>query len=152
MNRPATRSDWKNTPMPEQPHRLKIERGYTTDEMELIRRGVVPQDIQQHWFMFFEQECLFCHRIWTGYCIYAVQFAQQGDGWVIRKAEVNRNPEQYQETNDAYDAEMLLFLIDRLLLRKDVPSPKRPYDTPANDAQRGWLDIGRDLYGGDKRA
>jgi len=42
----------------------------------------------------------------------------------------DRSPEQYGETDDAYDAELLSFLVERHLLGRDVRFPVRPSAAP----------------------
>lgn len=58
--------------------------------------------------------------------IYKVKIAKIAEGYKVSEAWVNRNPDQYLQTDDAYDAELLRYLIDRLLLCKKVFFPLDP--------------------------
>jgi len=51
-------------------------------------------------------------------------------GSTVEEAWVNRSPEQYRETDDIYDAEVLSFLVERILLGRDVCFPTRPSVEP----------------------
>jgi hypothetical protein len=115
--------------------------------MEQIRKGLIPEQMEDKWFVFFENDRLYFHRSWTGYCIFEVAFAATNNAFVIGAAEVNREPTQYSATDDAYDARLLSFLINSLLLEKDVefPSPSGP-TSDANVLQQ-WSLIGRAMLG-----
>lgn len=114
----ATRADWKTEPMPEQRAALTVERAYTPAEMARIRRGSVPRTMEDKWFAFVEGDTLHLHRSWTGYQIYAVTFAPRDGSSFIARAEVNRDPSQYKQTDDEADARSLLALIDGLMLNE----------------------------------
>jgi 8-oxo-dGTP pyrophosphatase MutT (NUDIX family) len=114
----ATRADWKILPMPERKARLTVERVYTPVEMARIRCGLVPREMEDKWFAFVEGDTLHLHRSWTGYQIYAVTFAPRDGGSCIARAEANRDPSQYKQTDDEADVRSLLALIDRLMLNE----------------------------------
>ncbi|NTU81843.1 MAG: NUDIX domain-containing protein [Chloroflexales bacterium] len=114
----ATRADWKTAPMPEQRAVLAIERVYTPAELARIRRGSVPRAMEDKWFAFVEGDTLHLHRSWTGCQIYAVTFAARDDGSFIARAEANRDPAQYKQTDDQADSRSLLALIDGLMLNE----------------------------------
>ncbi len=71
----------------------------------------------------FDDGWLTLHRSYTGACIYAVRLAQVEGGSEVVEAWANRAPEQYTRTDDDYDARLLRFLVDRLLLGQDAPFP-----------------------------
>ncbi len=65
-----------------------------------------------------------------GFAIYAVKLRVTDAGSTVEEAFVNRSPEQYSEPDDAYDSELLSFLVERLLLGRDVRFPTRPSVDP----------------------
>src|SRR5262249_61512865 len=65
----ATRSDWKTQPMPAENERIALERDYSIEEFDRLRAGLVPQEMEDRWFIYFEDPWLFLHRSWTGFCI-----------------------------------------------------------------------------------
>jgi hypothetical protein len=122
--RPATRKDWANLqPLPAKRAPLVIAREFTEQELEQIRLGFFPESMEDKWFMFLEENTLYIHRSWTGNCIYQLRFLRENTKYVIRDACVNRDQTQYAGSNDDYDAKLLLFLIDHLLLKKRSPLP-----------------------------
>lgn len=128
--------------MPAQRVTIPLDRTFSAQEMARIRSGLIPQQMEDKWFIYWQEETLFFHRSWTGYCIYVVHFAAAGDEYRMVEAEVNRDPAQYRETNDERDAAMVTYLIDVLLLRhasvfpSDEPSPEKR-------AIMNWSQVGR---------
>lgn len=98
-------------------------------EYEQLRIGFVPQSMEDKWFIFAEDDKLYLHRSWTGFCIYQLTLVKEGAGYVVAEALANRDQGQYSGGNDAYDAKLVLFLIDHLLLNKSYPLPVSP-DVP----------------------
>jgi hypothetical protein len=78
------------------------------------------------WFIFYEQDRLYIHRSWTGYCIYIVRFENDGQDYVACEVQANRNPKQYRENDDSYDARMAFWVIDIALLGRDTGMPISP--------------------------
>jgi hypothetical protein len=71
--------------------------------------------MEDTWFAFVEGDMLHLHRSWTGYQIYAVTFAPRDGDSFIARAEANRDPSQYTQTDDEADVRSLLALIDGLI-------------------------------------
>ena len=103
-------------PLPEVRAPLGFEEPATTEEIECIKRGVVPQEMEDKWFVFYEDAWLYLHRSWTGACIYGVRFQPAGAGASAVESWVSRDTKHYKETRIDYDRAMLKFLIDAFLL------------------------------------
>jgi len=109
--------------MPESKNRLIFNRQFAPDEFQQISRGLIPESMDDKWFIFLEDNWLYLHRSWTGSCIYKVKFEQDQGSYMVSEAWVNRDRNQYNSTDDNYDAAVLSFLIDKFLLGKDTPFP-----------------------------
>lgn len=120
----AKRDSWQITPIPETRKLLSFQRVFNRKEYNQLSFGLMPQAMEDKWFIFLENDQLFLHRSWTGYCIYWLQLKWEEQGVSVIKAWVNRDKKQYQSTDDEYDAELLSFLIDNLLLGKNRPFPQ----------------------------
>jgi hypothetical protein len=127
----ATRDSWKHRPLPDARAALAYARTFDRAEHARLQRGLVPDQMEDKWFIFLDGERLFFHRSWTGTCIYAVKLRAAGEGVAVEEAWANRAPEEYRETDDAYDAKVLGFLVERLLLGRDVKFPLREHVDPA---------------------
>ena len=133
MKKTAKPDSWQTKPMPAQVAVLDYSVTFTEEEFERISAGCIPRDMEDKWFMYVDGNKLHMHRSWTGHCIYQVIFEHEKDNWVARQAMVNRNPDQYRETDNDYDARLLHFLIVNLLLERNEPFPERS-DLPIDAA------------------
>jgi hypothetical protein len=158
---PATRQSWANAPMPEKRSRLVLRREFTGGEYGAIRHGLIPEQMEDKWFIFLEGDTLYFHRSWTGHCIYQLTLTREGAKYAVSDALVNRDAAQYAGADDAYDERLLTYLIDNLLLggRAVLPTPKgiaagiqtdlhhhhvagaqrKGAEAPGEKRKRGWL-------------
>ena len=104
----ADRNDWTRLDMPEQHDIFIFQRPFTAQQMAALRRGNIPQEMEDKWFWFMEGDTLFAHRSWTGVCIYQIDFKPDNKHVVT----VNRDPEQYKCTSTAEDAQQLNNLLN----------------------------------------
>ena len=117
----AVKDDWSNLPMPEQSTSIEINKEFTKKEMDNIRVGFIPQQMEEKWFIYYDQSDNKLHflRSWTGMCIFILQFVEKTDqegSFIATTAEVNRDPSQYKCSDDDRDRETLLAVLDAHLL------------------------------------
>jgi len=79
--------------------------------------------MEEKWFIYFEDNALNFHRSWTGLKVYQVDFEITEDKAKTINAFVNNEPEEYIPGSDDHEARMISYLIDRLLLGKEVSFP-----------------------------
>lgn len=108
----ATRRDWNDVtpirrPEPIPPPQILLSRA----EMQAIAMGYVPMDMNDKWFAFMEDDCLYLHRSWTGLGIYEVTFAAKETGFMITSARVECDPDAYKRDSDMGERERLRDLI-----------------------------------------
>jgi len=143
----AGSSDWKTIALPTKRTTIALSRSFSENEMEMIRKGLIPEEMEDKWFIYWQDNTLFFHRSWTGYCIFVVRFVPKEDSWETVEADLNRDPGQYRETSDEKDAGLIFFLIDLLLLHKrDASFPCRGKDAMEH-ALMGWSMVGRAMTG-----
>lgn len=118
-------------PMPAKIVLLDYTANFTPEEFEKISRGFIPQEMEDKWFIFLNGKTLKFHRSWTGHCIYQVEFYHNREKFSVYRAIANRDQEQYGQSDDAYDSQMLHFLISNFLLGRKEPFPM-PSDLPKN--------------------
>lgn len=114
----AKRSDWQNTPMPEQHASFSLERTFSLEQMRRLQNGLVPEQMEDKWFIYFDDNTLYFHRSWTGFCIYAVHFGERNGEYAVASVDVSRDSGQYKSNDIAEDARLLNELIDFLLNRR----------------------------------
>jgi hypothetical protein len=119
--------------MPKATARLEIDLTVTHAQFRRIAHGLIPERMEDRWFIYLDDDTLQVHRTGTGVCVYQVVFALCPEGVRVKQARVNRDKNQYPATNDAYDASQLDALLKRLA-REAAPnrSPRvySPLDGP----------------------
>ena len=106
---PAVKSDWKTLDLPDQHAVFTLHRHLSAEDVAVLRMGNIPQEMEDKWFWYCEENTLYAHRSWTGICIYILQMnPDQNEHMVL----VNRKPEEYKCTDTAEDEENLNMLLN----------------------------------------
>jgi hypothetical protein len=126
----ASSNSWKHQDAPVEREDLGFEAVFTDADAEQLMLGVIPQQMEDKWFIYFADGWLRFHRSWTGAWIYALRLDGSPTGVRIIESWVNRNPQQYTARDTAYDRRLVAFLIDALLLK----NPKAKFPMPADSA------------------
>lgn len=119
----ATRDSWNRNPLPEARTSLGFEASYTAEEFDRIKQGLIPQVMEDKWFVFHEESWLYFHRSWTGICIYGVRFQADAAGATVVESWVSGDSSAYHASPVDYERALLTFLIDALLLGKHAAFP-----------------------------
>jgi hypothetical protein len=85
---------------------------YSAVEFELIKQGTVSREMEDRWFVFYEEPWLYFHRSWTGFGVYQVRFESVEGKSRVAEASVSRDQEQHRSTNAESDALLLAVLLD----------------------------------------
>ena len=128
--------------MPEKRTTIPLDRSFSKDEIQQIQMGVIPEEMEDKWFVYWQDDTLFFHRSWTGFCVYVVRFVCDDDGATATEADLNRDPEQYKNTDDQYDADMIPYLVNVLLLKRPAPFPSKS-SSGIRAALEQWSQVGR---------
>ena len=86
------KSDWKTEEMPEQRDHFNLLLSVSDKQLDILRHGHLPREMEDKWFWYMEGDTLYAHRSWTGFCIYVADFSEKGK----IKVTVNRDHEQYK--------------------------------------------------------
>ena len=105
----ATRADWTTTEMPEKNSTFILPRRFSANQIAALRRGNIPEAMEDKWFWFMEGDTLFAHRSWTGICVYRIDFSFADNH---HKVTVNQDPEQVGITNEQDDRRTLNNLLN----------------------------------------
>jgi len=135
----AKKTDWKTSEFSKS---ININMNIKLNETHLarIRHGLLPQEMEDKWFAYFENGCINFHRSWTGAKIYEAKIQKSGSGYEITELAVERDAQLYTNTDDNNDAEALFFLIGRGLLGLNVDVPDNPNDK--DSILRAWSSFG----------
>ena len=138
----AISTDWKTKPMPAKNTVFDLERSFDVHEMEAICQGFLPEQMEDKWFIYYENCKLYFHRSWTGYCIAIVTFVEEDGRGRMVQAEVNRDPEQYKVTSNRKDKELISYLVSVVLLRREADFPTDA-ESPEEKVIQQWSNVGR---------
>jgi hypothetical protein len=112
----ATRVMWKTTTMPRKKAHVPLQRTFTKTEFAKLKKGFVPQSMDDRWFIFFEKDWLYFHRSWTGRCIFKVRLRNHKAGYQVAEAWVNQNPAQCRNGSIGRAAKSISNLINIKLI------------------------------------
>jgi hypothetical protein len=118
----ATRESWKIEP-PRAMVPFQYRASFSPDEYAILRRGLVPQQMEDKWFILWENDWLSFYRSWTGFCIYQLQFGSNAGRHEVIQALVCDDASQYRRRPDTHEAALVDFLIRGLLLDQRVEFP-----------------------------
>jgi len=68
-NEIATKDTWINLPI-DNPKQLEIYLEFTESQFNKIKNGLIPEEMEDKWFIYYEQGFLHFHRSWTGHGLF----------------------------------------------------------------------------------
>lgn len=102
----ATKKDWKTLDLPNEVEQFIYERNFSEEELKLLSYGFIPEEMEDKWFIYMENNTLYFHRSWTGICIFKIEFKPNNKHIVI----ANNNKEQF-----TLDSNKKLIELDKLI-------------------------------------
>lgn len=113
------KGNWKNYPMSSKRERLKINKHYDINELTKIQEGHLPKSMDDRWFIYYQDDWLYFHRSWTGYCIYEVKLKITEEGADIDEAWMSSDLKHYRSMGRNEDLNILSDLIEYKLLKNN---------------------------------
>jgi len=158
MENIATKESWKNTPI-DTPKRIDISKivpdldlSFSEEQLLKIKNGLIPQEMEDKWFIYYENDWLFFHRSWTGYGIYRAKIVKKKNNsnnrdYAIKDFYVERNKKYYNHENEEYELDVLLQLIVWGLLKLDVRNYFfNKYGSGVQGSIKMWSEFGRLIF------
>lgn len=93
---------------------MPYKRGFSAQEFARLQRGLMPEAMEDKWFIVWQDDALYCHRSWTGLCVFRLRFDRDGERYAVCEALVNRDPAQHGGV-DTHDLNLLGTLIEGFL-------------------------------------
>ena len=56
----------------------------------MLKLGHIPQEMEDKWFGYIEEDTLHIHRRWTGFCIYIVKICSSSGSYRRRELILNK--------------------------------------------------------------
>lgn len=76
-------------------------------QMDIVQYGHIPDAMEDHWFMYTDENSINYIRSWTGIAIFRAKYKPFEDGYLITELNINGNKDEYRETN--LDSAVALF-------------------------------------------
>jgi hypothetical protein len=111
----ATRTSWKTLPAPSRKQDLAFTRTFDPAEGENLKLGFIPVQMEDKWFIYFENGWLHFHRSWTGAHIFALRLDETESGYEVMESWASRDTQDYTETDVESERQLVGQLIDFLL-------------------------------------
>ena len=131
MNNTDEKSNsWNIKPMPQKFATLDYVANFSQNEFELISKGFTPIEMEDKWVIVFNNNILSFYRSWSGYCIFQVKFTYEKNTYKIINTIVNRDPDEYKQSNKSHDEALINYLIKRILLKDtsiSIPIQRKPW-------------------------
>lgn len=103
----ATPTTWKREPLPLRRAQLNYHRCFSRCEFDRVAFGLVPQQMEDRWFVLFERGWLLFYRSWTGHCIYGLKLTQTNGGGEVTDSWVTGDRQVYRSDGAEFDRELL---------------------------------------------
>lgn len=117
----AEKQDWQNLPF-EEMKLIPYSATFSGRKYNKIAAGLIPQVMEDKWFIYMDGPYLCLHRSWTGLGVYRIKLEGENGDYFVTEAACASSV--LQHSNPEYQAELLDFLISNLLLGKNKPFPK----------------------------
>ena len=108
----ATSTSWKTEPMPKTDiSRVKASINITKENMAIIRKGHIPEAMEDHWFMYCDDEYIRYYRSWSGMCAFEAHFQKKEDHYVIDEICINHALVEFEVNGDKTGVDLFLKLL-----------------------------------------
>jgi hypothetical protein len=118
---PASPTSWKRQPFKEGVS-IPYQATFESEQFSCLKEGLIPREMEDKWFIYYEEPHLFLHRSWTGQPVYRVELKHTANGAEVIEALLSKDLASAAEGLD-YQAALVDFLISNLLLRQHKPFP-----------------------------
>lgn len=119
----ATADSWKRQPFGDGVP-LPYAPTFAAEEAGRLTRGLIPREMEDKWFIFYERPHLFFHRSWTGQAVYRIALEDAGNGMRVVETLWSKDLADAGSADLEYQAKLIDFLISNLLLGAHKPFPR----------------------------
>jgi hypothetical protein len=112
MPRRASAKDWKIVGMT-LPERLDFQYSISNMQFETLCKGRIPEDMDDKWFIYFEEGYLHFHRSWTGYEVFRIHLQRRDlqDVYYVHTCYFESDSNKFKSCDENSNRRLLLVLI-----------------------------------------
>jgi len=122
---PASSTSWKRLPFTDGVA-LPYRSAFNPNQLSRLVEGLVPQRMEDKWFIYYEEPYLFLHRSWTGQPVYRVKLKHSTEGVEVEEALWSKELAETTNSDAQYQSQLIDFLLSNLLLGENKPFPRLP--------------------------
>ena len=115
----ATRDSWKTIEPDEGLVEFDYSDEFSTSDYEIIKKGLVPEAMEDKWFIYYEHPLLFFHRSWTGDLVYRVTLESDEDTVRVSRAELS-----LKYSDNPVHVKMMQWVFRGVLLQQNIEFPE----------------------------
>jgi len=133
----ASATSWTRKPFNEGVP-LSYQATYDSEQFARLKMGLIPREMEDKWFVYYDEPHLFFHRSWTGQPVYRLSMKSGPNGAKVTEAlwakdlavrPSNWNLAESPMSDPDYQVRLLDFLVSNLLLGQAKPFPMPPGET-----------------------
>lgn len=112
-NKIADAKSWNIEPMPEGEDSVTIPfiMHLSSSQMDVLRRGHIPDAQEDHWFMYTDWHHIRYYRSWTGMAAFEAHYMNTQAGYAIDRLTINKNLCQWGVNGNEAGAALFRYLI-----------------------------------------
>jgi len=102
---------------------IKYQAVFSSEEFSRLKTGLVPQTMEDKWFIYYEEPHIFFHRSWTGKPVYKLTLNITPKEAQVVEALWSKDLATAADADVNYQAQLVDFLLSNLLLGQQKPFP-----------------------------
>jgi hypothetical protein len=122
---PASATSCKHEPFTEGVP-LLYRSDFDAQQFARLKEGLIPRDMEDKWFIYFEEPHLFLHHSWTGKPVYRLTLKDVLNGAEVTEALWSKDLADASKLGSNYQVQLIDFLVSNLLLGLAKPFPVPP--------------------------
>jgi hypothetical protein len=111
----ATADSGPTQPLPDDPNevsQIECQIEVCAEDMEILRKGHIPNAQEDHWFMYCDDSHIRYYRSWTGMCAYEAHYRKTAeDKYLIDELTVNKRVIEFGVNGDRPAQALFLYLL-----------------------------------------
>jgi hypothetical protein len=116
---------WKHEPFKEGIP-LRYQATFDSGQLARLKVGLIPREMEDKWFIYFEEPHLFLHRSWSGQPVYKLTLKNLPNGAEVTETLWSKELAGIPDFDSDYQVRLLDFLVSNLLLGQSKPFPVPP--------------------------
>ena len=117
----ATKESWNIQPMPtDNISAIEMNFSMKNRDMAILRQGHIPEEQEDHWFMYCDDAYIRYYRSWTGQCAFEAHYVYADGQYTIDRLIINRELSEFGVNGNEPAKTLFLYL-----LYSDISGPSR---------------------------